>query len=279
MSFYVTTVAVENLDTIPLLAMRWGISALIFVVLILAGIVRVDISKPGFKTALITALSQPCLYSIFETNGIAMTSTSESSIMIALIPCVAMIMGSIVFKRKIKPTIALSIVIAFTGVVIATVFSPKFSTGGSLIGYLYMALAVICGGAYAHLSAKSGQTYTSMETTCIMAISGGIFFNALNFILGYGTEQYVRCFTDIHIAGPVVFLGVFCSCVCYLIMNYLTARIDPAGASNMSASFTTTVGVISGIVLAGDPWGWYTILGLVMTLTGVWITSSAASKQ
>ena len=49
--------------------------------------------------------------------------------------------------------------------------------------------------------------------------------------------------------------------------------MNPASASNLISNSTTAIGVISGIVLAGDSFGLYTIIGLIMTIGGIWLAS------
>ena len=41
----------------------------------------------------------------------------------------------------------------------------------------------------------------------------------------------------------------------------------------MIANSTTAVGVISGCAFAGDPFGWYTVAGVALTIAGVCLSS------
>ncbi|NLD11055.1 DMT family transporter [Aminicella lysinilytica] len=276
MSFFATTVALELLTPIQILAIRWAVSALIFLVLIAAGKIKIKIKKGSFRFLLLTGLLQPCVYSIFETNGIAMTSTSESSIFIATIPCATLIFGAAFFNRKVNYKVVLSIIIAFAGVVICTVFSPDFTLSGKGSGYLMLLGAIVTGGLYSHSSSKAGETYNTLEVTAVISIMGGIFFNVISLAKGYGFSGYAACFSSARMTFSVLFLGVCCSCLCYLIFNYVLSKMKPAIATNISANSTTAVGVISGVLFAGDPSGWFTIVGLALTITGVWLSSREA---
>jgi len=276
MSFYFTTAAVQKLGTMELLGMRWSLSAVIFLVLIAFRIIKIDIHKPGFKYVALTGALQPCIYSIFETNGIKMTSTSESSIIIAIIPCMVLILGTFFLNKKVNWKVVLSILMAFAGVVICTTFSPEFTIGGKWQGYLVMFGAVMSGAFYAHASAKAGETYNAIEITAIISIMGGVFFTIISLAMGYGLHGYKVCIEYNDIAFDVIFLGVFCSCLCYIIFNQVLGHMKTAIASNLSASLTTSVGVISGVVLAGDPFGWFTIVGLALTITGVCLSTKEA---
>lgn len=279
LSFLATSMTVKKVDPVPLLAMRWGIAGILCLALVIFGIIRIDTKKPAFKWMLLAGVLEPCAYFLFETNGIARTSTSVSSVMIALIPCMSMIIGGIFFRKKIKKRVALGIALALAGVILSTAMGQGNGGSSNILGILFLFCAISIGGLYGHVSKKVTEEYTPMELTCWMAFNGLVFFNLLNFGLGYGLSGYKAAFSDWHIMGGVLFLGVGCSFVCYLLLNYILSKMDAAGANNLSASTTTMVGVVSGIVIAGDPWGWYTICGLILTVIGVWITSREAEAK
>ena len=94
LSFFATTVALTELNPLQILPLRWTLAAVIFIILALTKVIKVDFRKKNLKLLVLTGFIQPCVYSIFETNGIAMTTTSESSIFIATIPVTVLIMVS-----------------------------------------------------------------------------------------------------------------------------------------------------------------------------------------
>ena len=276
LSFLVTSLTVKEVDTVPLLAMRWVTAGLLCLMLVIFGAVRLDLKKPAFKWMVFAGILEPCSYFLCETNGIALTSTSVTAVMIALIPCMTMILGALLFRKTISKRVALGIALALAGVILSTAIGQGGDGSTSPKGIMFLFLAITIGGLYGHISQKVTREYTPMELTCWMAFTGAIFFNALNFAMGYGLTGYKAAIGDWYILLGVLFLGVGCSFVCYIILNYILSKMDAAGANNVSASAVTMVGVISGIVIAGDPWGWYTIAGLILTVLGVYITSQEA---
>lgn len=272
-SFFATTVVVKIASPIEVITVRWMIAAAIFLVLIAAGKIRIDLKRKETKMLMLTAFCQPFLYSLCETPGIKFTSTSESSIIISTIPCFTMILGVILFKRKITPLMIASIVIAFTGVTICTVFSPAFSLGGKWYGYALLFGATSISGIYSNLSAGLSKVYNPLEITAVMAIMSGFGFQIINLFMGNGFSCYVKLFSDPAPAIAILMLGVFCSCICYILLNVGLSRLHPAVATNFSASISTSVGVLSGVLAAGDPFGWFTVVGLAVTLTGVIMSS------
>ena len=66
-------------------------------------------------------------------------------------------------------------------------------------------------------------------------------------------------------------MGVLCSSLCYLLMNYVLSKVEnTAVASNLGNSWTTVVAVVSGVVM-GDPFGWYTAVGLALIVAGLFL--------
>lgn len=273
MSFFGSNVALKYMNTFQILAVRWTVSMCIFLILIAVGKIRIHLDK-NLPWLILTGIFQPCIYSIFETEGVRMTSTSECSIFIATMPGMVLLTGIVFLKKKSSLKIIAGIIMAFLGVVVCTAFAPGFQISAKLDGYLILIGAVLSGTVYAHCSSKAGESYNTLEVTAIISIAGGIFFNIASIVTGNGFSGFTQ--TVKHIDGfiAVMFLGIFCSCLCYLIFNYVLGKMNTAVATNISASSTTSVGVLSGVLFAGDSGGWYTALGLLLTISGLWISGS-----
>jgi drug/metabolite transporter (DMT)-like permease len=73
--------------------------------------------------------------------------------------------------------------------------------------------------------------------------------------------------------GNMLFLSVFCAFASYVCYNKLLSYVEPALGNNIVSSLSTVIGVVAGIIVMGDLWGWYTIFGMAVTLAGVWLAS------
>lgn len=272
-SFLATSILVKYLEPVQVLAARWLVAGIIYLVMILCGKIKLDLSKRNRIFLLICALLEPCAYMLFENTGVKYTSASVASIMIAIIPCVVLMLNTIIYRHRTSKRGIFSILLAFAGVAMCTMLSPAFSLSGDLRGYFFMIGAVIAGAFFAIFSAKAGEEYSSLEITASMAIIGAIFFNVLNIAGGYGLSTFRIVLGDWHLLAGILFLGVCCSAICFLAFNKTIAMMDPALANNMNASMTTIVGALAGIFIGGDPGGLYTVVGLAMTLAGVVLSS------
>ena len=115
MSYLGTTVTLEHLAVMEVLALRWTVAAVLFLVLMAFRMVKVNYKGKNVKAVLLVGILQPCIYAIFETLGIKYTTTSESSIFIATIPLMVMLIGALIFHQKTSRKTMAAIFIAFCG--------------------------------------------------------------------------------------------------------------------------------------------------------------------
>lgn len=274
LSYLGTSVTLKHLEIMELLALRWTVSALLFLVLIALRIVKVNFKGKNVKLVLLVGILQPCIYATFETLGVKYTSTSESSIFIATIPLMVLLISAVVLRQKTSKRTIGAIFLAFLGVLVCVYFSPDFSIGGKGIGYVFLMGAVLSGALYTLCSSKAAAEFDAIEVTFTISVMGAICFNAISFAMGNGVRGYVLCFTDTTVLAGVLFLGVCCSCLCYLIFNYVLGKLPTTIGTNLVANSVTAVGVLSGCLFAGDPFGWYTVAGVALTITGVCLAST-----
>ena len=273
LSFLGTKVALAELDPIELLAVRWGMSLVLFCLLIGLRIIKVSYKGKNIRLLVLAVLVQPCIYAILEAWGINLTTSSESSIFIAVVPLMVVLESFVLFKQKVSARTGLGIVIGFAGVLTAVIFSPDFSAGSKLTVYLFLLGTVTVGALYSLLSNRLGKEFSTMETTFGLAIGGGLFFNVLSLLQGNGLHPYKVFLAGGQTMWAVIYLGVGCSFAAYIIFNYTLSRLKAELATCIQTNSITVIGVIAGIVFGGDAWGWYTILGMLMTIAGIVIAS------
>lgn len=275
MSFIVLTQLLKWLGTMEILALRWTLASVIFACLIGAGRIRISLRGKNARLLFLTGLSEPCIYSVFEIYGLKYSSASISSIFIATIPCATLMVSILFFRKKPGRMGVLSILLAFVGVVVATVFSPAFIGGGQILGYLFMTGAVMAGTVYGFFCSKAGEEYEPMAITAMMSFMGMLLFNGICLLGGGWSQMYVTFFTHWQVAAGIAFLGVCCSVICYASFNRLLSSLDLSIANNLTTAMLTTVGVIAGVFINGDPAGIYTVIGLMMTVSGVCLSSQS----
>ena len=281
MTFLGAKVALIRLDAIQVLACRWTLAFVLFVIAILIGLIKVDFRKKPVWLAMIMAFIQPCINTICETCGIDMTTTSESAIMYAMIPMAVVLISRIFLKQRMRPLVGIGIIVSFIGVFTAIAFGGG-DFGGNLPGYLVLLGMVITGALFIIVSGRLSDRFNAMERTFVMAAMATVWFNGLNIARGNGFECYAVCFSDLQTGLAILFLGAVGSFMCYILFNFVVAKLPAAQVSSIQINITSLTGVVTGILFQGDPFGWYTVVGMIMIIAGVIacnMPSEAEDKQ
>ena len=273
LSFLFLALLLEEMAPAQMLAIRWSLMALEFLALILIGKIRFRLKGKNVFFLFLTGLCEPCAYCILEAYGIKMTSASVSAIFVATVPCMTLFLGVLLFHKRADRKMLAGILAAFLGVVIATVCSPTFSLAGTKTGLICMSFAIIACSMYSLSSAKASADYDAMSVTAVMAFEGAVFFDIICFCQGYGPDTFLLLFLNGKTLACFLLLAVFCAFASYICYNRLMSYVEPALANNIVGSLSTVIGVVAGILVVGDTWGWYTVAGLVVTLIGVWMSS------
>lgn len=269
MTFLGAKIALTGLDAIQVLACRWTIAMVMFVILVLLKVIKVDFKGKPIWVVALAAFIQPCINTICETCGIDLTTASESAIIYAMIPITVVLISAIVLRHKIKPLVAGGIILSFAGVIVSIVFSDGFSLGGKAGGYLFLIGMVLTGAVFTIISGRISNQFTPMEITFSMAVMGGLWFNLLNVVRGKGFQGYLICFQEPQVGLAVLFLGAVGSFLCYILFNYVVSQMPAPQASMLQVNLIALTGVVSGILFQGDSFGWYTVIGLTLVVAGV----------
>lgn len=269
LTFLGAKIALTELDAIQVLACRWTIAFLLFSILLIFRVIKVDYKGKPVKLVILMAFVQPCVNTICETYGIDLTTTSESAIIYAMIPMAVVLISVIVLRHKITPLVGVGIILSFAGILISIVFGDGFSLGGKAIGYLYLLGMVLTAAICTILSGRIADRFSPMERTFAMAALGGFLFNLLNLARGKGFVCYVICFQEPKVGLAALFLGAMGSFTSYILFNYVVANMPAPQASALQVNLISLTGVVTGILFQGDSCGWYTVIGMVLVIVGV----------
>jgi drug/metabolite transporter (DMT)-like permease len=277
-SFLGTKVALEQLNTIEVLATRWLLGAVALTVLAALKIIKINLKGKPLKPVIAVAIFQPAVYSIAECVGIDLTTVSESSICIAMIPIFVVIISVLFYHKRINKITMCAIVTGFLGVVVTVVFSPAFSLSGKWGGYLCLLLAIVMGAAYSVKCGSLSGKYSAMEITYVMSIVGAVWFNFLSLCMGNGLKAYALTVADTRMLCAVLFLGLGCTVFAYVGYNTAVTSLPAHQAAMLQSNTTTTVGIFSGILINGEPFGWYTVVGLLLIMIGIIVLNIQEGK-
>lgn len=174
----------------------------------------------------------------------------------------------------------IGILITLVGVIV-TVLAAGASASLSMVGYLFLVLAV---GTYALYSVyvDKASAYTGIEITYIMLAAG-----ALVFVIMALVESLMKGNTPTLINLPlknldfliaVLYQGIGSSVFALFLSNYAIAQIGV----NKTASFigvSTVVSIVAGVLVLGESFSATQLIGAVIIICGVYTANNTFLRK
>lgn len=279
-SFIFSKQAATANGVFALLSWRFVIAFLGMTVLALLGIINIELKNKPLKTIILISLLQPVLYFIAETFGIVATTASESGSILACIPVMSMLASTVVLRKRPANNQIVGIIITMLGVILC-VLAKGSSTSFSLFGYFMLGACIIIYPLYC-VFVELAQEYSHIEKTYVMACCGAIAFSAIvivnGIIDGNVGELLTLPFTDKDFLIAVLYQGIGCSIIAFFCSNYALATIG----TNRTASFiglSTVIGILAGVVILGEEFTRWQIVGTTMVLIGVYVANMVRARK
>ena len=273
-SFMFTKGATSRATPLQLLSWRFMTAAILFFILALLGVFKVNYRGKDLKAVLLLGFLHPICYFLCENKGIALTSASESGTIIATIPIFALLVSSLFLHIKPGRNQMLGIFITISGVLIL-VLSQGSKPTFDPVGYLLLFGAVIAYSFYAAQSTRIAE-FTSVEKAGIMIFSGAVFFTITDIITEFISGD-LRHFLLLPLSGSsflsaVLYLGIGSSIIAFTCNNY---GIEVLGttASSSFAALSTLVSVLAGIIFLKEPFTYLQGIATILIISGVFITN------
>ena len=267
-SFMFTKTAQNFATPMTVIANRYMVAFICFALILIFNKPKITINKNIWKLALMS-LFQPILYFIFESYGIAMTTSAFSSVMIALIPIVSMISG--IFVLKELPSVFQYIFSALS-VIGVTIMAYSGTVEGYVtpLGIVMLFLAVLSSVGYNICSRKFSKEFSVTERTFVMTFIGLVFFTTVSFIENINEPiNIIKPFFNTSYTLSVLYLGVVSSFIAFYLLNYANTHL-PVAKTTVFSNLTTIVSVIAGAIFLKESFTWQTALATVMIVAGVW---------
>ena len=161
LSYIFTKQATGCSSEFALLGWRFFIAAFAMSLCVLLGLIRIDLKGKPLKPLLLVALCSPCVYFIAETVGIRHTTASESGVFLACIPAASLIASALLLGERPTRMQVAGILVTLAGVLV-TVFAVSAASSLSVLGYVFLLVAVVSYALYSVFVSKAAS-YTGAE--------------------------------------------------------------------------------------------------------------------
>lgn len=223
------------------------------------------IQKGDWKKFLLLALCEPFLYFIGEEFGLAHTSASFASVIIALIPIIVSVTMYFVEGEKLSWKLLAGTVISIIGIAIMT-FGPNSNVMFNMRGLMWLFLALAAAGGYSVYLSRLVNDYSPVTVTTYQNLL------AMPFYLPFVCIFDLRHWGSISWSGSallnLVCLAVLCSAGAYTLYSYSAKRI---GITRLTV-FTNAIPIVTIIVaalLGQEAFTLQKFIGIVIVVFGV----------
>ena len=275
-TYVVTKNGVEEIPPMLFALLRFGVASLVLVPLALlrGGMTRLPRPTP-WRTLLLMGLTGVGLYYTGFNLALTYTTASQGALVQSSIPAITAIMAALWLQERLSAQRIVGIVLAVAGVLLIVArTSPDASARSPLIGNLLMFGTVLVWGIYTILAKRVADVDVIAITACV-AVIGTIVLIPAALLEGAYTEWP-------SISGAswlgIIYLGALASALGYLLYGRALRELD-ASLVGTFVNLAPVIGVVSGVVLLGEAIAPIAILGGVLVLAGVWMSSRQPTSR
>ncbi|MBL8808434.1 MAG: EamA family transporter [Rhodospirillales bacterium] len=250
--------AVSELPPIFAIACRFAIVALVLLPF-------VKVPRGNLKRIALLSLTLGCVhFSIFFT-GISGLEAGLSAIIAQSQVPFATLLGAILYKDYPGWRRWLGMILAFLGIWLAA-GEPRLGGGAFYIG---LCLAGSFAWAVSNFQIKALSHVDGFALNAYMAFFAVPMLLAVSFTIESGHVAAVQA-ASLHAWFGVAYMAIVTS-VCTYWVWYRLIRLYEVNLVMPYTLLVPVFGVLSGVTISGDPLGWRTIAGCLLTVAGVGI--------
>jgi len=219
---------------------------------------------------LVMAISEPCLYFVFEAKALTLTQASQAGVITSLLPVMVVCAAGIFQGERTGARGWTGLALGISGASILSVFAPEDSySPNPALGNLLEFAAMACATVYT-LSVKSlVRHFSPIFLTAVQVVVGTVFFFPALFISPW-PESF-----GLGAVSAILYLGLGVSVGAYGLYNYSLSRVSAsraAGAVNLIPAFALALGwLFLGETIQGWQWA-----GIALILAGARLTGHSS---
>ena len=274
LSFLFTSIAlkINRGNVFEVLAFRFLFAYIIYKILAVSKIVvlrKEKISMDNKKICILSIL-YPILYFLSEVFGVKLTSSSETGLIVALMPVFIAVLASFFLKEKLNFVQYIFIFISVIGVLLINL--ENFSAKGNFLGLGILLVGVILASAYNILSRSISIEYTPTEISYFMIRTGAVFFNLILMISKIRKnelELYFVSLKNLDFLAAILYLSIFSSILAFFLVNYSLSKLEAAKVSAFY-NLSTVISVAAGVLILKENFSFLKFIGMLVIITAVY---------
>jgi drug/metabolite transporter (DMT)-like permease len=268
-NFSVVKGALADFSPLSFNALRFGTASLILLSLLWIRERSLSIRSKDVGFFIMLALIGNTAYQLFFINGIALTTATNSALILATTPVFIVLFGAVLRVERITSRIVQGVILSFTGVVMIILGSgrPLTITDQSLIGDLLIVANPICWSIYTVLSKPLLKQYSPLRLTAVTMAIGTVPL-VLVSIPSLSTENWLAISTDAWLG--LAFSACFAIAIGYVLWYIGVSRIGSARTA-LYDNLVTVFAVASAWILLSESMTAIQIVGAVLVFVSLYV--------
>jgi drug/metabolite transporter (DMT)-like permease len=223
-------------------------------------------SLPWVTISLMGLIGVALYYAVFNWS-LMLTSASQGALVQSCIPAMTALVAVVWLRERASVMRWLGIGLTMAGVVIVFSGSGGDGAAGSVLGNLLMFVTTILWGVYTSLAKRVADVDPRVVTAGIAVVG------ALLLLPMAAVEIAAEGIPQVGAMGwlGIVYLGTTASGLAYLLYNAALKHMD-ASHVGVYTNLIPIVGVLSGVIVLGEPLSLRAVIGGCIVLAGVWLT-------
>ena len=268
----------DQVPPLTLAFLRWVVAVAIFLPLAWKEIIanKQEIKK-HWKALLLMALTGIAAFNTLVYVGLHYTTSINASLLNTVTPLIIIVLSYFILKESLVYNQLLGLVLSITGVflIISQGSLNILLTLSFNIGDLIIFVAVILWGVYSIIiKYNSGRIplYTSLAIPMVIGMFILLPFSLWELFIA--NQEVVWSVSSI---AAIIYVGVFASIVAFLSWSKAVSLIGP-GKAGIFLSLIPVFTTIFAIAFIGETLTWYQILGGVLAITGIYLSTRKEQK-
>lgn len=266
-SFLLTRIAAPEFGPGPLIAVRVAVAAAVLVPLWLLRGAPGELWAQKRRLLLLGLITSALPFVLYAFAATRLTA-GYSSILSATTPLWGALIGAAWLRERLSVPAVTGLTVGFAGVVLLVTSRSSFSSGGEAIAIAACLLAALSYGVSANFTKKYGAAIHPL------GLATGSQLGATAALTPVAVTTWPATAPSAGSWVAVLFLGVLCTGVAYILYFRLIRNVGPARA--MSVTYVVPVfGVLWGWLFLDERVTAPMILGTAIVLAGVGLTTGA----
>ncbi|SMC50688.1 DMT family transporter [Sporomusa malonica] len=273
-SFISIKIAVEEVPPVTMALLRFVIASVMLWVLLKKIEPDTKIEKADIPKMILAGCLGITLYFYFENIGVKLTTAVNASLIVTIVPIIAIALDVVFFGAPVSPYKLAGIVIAVGGTYLSVTANGELDfNSANFIGNLLVVGAMLAWVFYTLVNKSLQNKYSGLYMTTYQTIIGTVFLLPLS-LTEYSEWQVFSLTALWHI----LFLAIFCSVICYLLYMYALKHLDVA-ITTLYLNLVPVVGVMGGYFILGESVLPIQLVGGLLTLLAIVIINFERPRQ